>query len=606
MKETDYIIFGARDWDNDWITQHRLVKSLSNNGHRVLFIENTGIRSAKFSDFPRIFQRIKNWYASSAGFRKLEKNISIFSPIIIPFPYSKIAKNINSLFFNRILRYWINKNRFSNIVYITFLATPLVNDFIEDSNSILKIYYSSDNHETASKNKNFLSLELNIVETSNLVFTTSQKLYEKFQDYNKDIYKIPAGVELDKFQITKNYSVPNDLKDIPKPIVGFAGGLNDKIDIDLLLKTTKRLNNYSFVIIGEVNNEIEQKLSLISNIYILGKKKHENLSKYIQSFDCGIMPYKVNEFTDSVYPSKLNEYLAMGKPVVSSNIYEMSYFNKENQNIVDIAIDENDFSNLIQNNIENDNIEKLKKRNLIASNNSWELRYAKISNYIYELIKIKKNENINWEKNFINEYKKLRKKASRYFLILSSLFFIFFISPLPYYVGETLVINDTPNKSDVIIGLSGYGQAAYINNSYQQRALDVYYYYNKRMGEKIILSGRRQLVEEFDLMKALLVSLGIPEKNIVLLKKPSSSTMENLENIVELMNKYDLKSANIISGSYHQKRVKMILNKIGNDKKFNLLAETNNQSESTWFFGYSKLKVIVYEFFSIIYNWSKF
>ena len=58
----------------------------------------------------------------------------------------------------------------------------------------------------------------------------------------------------------------------------------------------------------------------------------------------------------------------------------MSYFNKENESIVDIAVDENDFSNLIKDNIENDSIEKSKKRNLIATNNSWELRYAKISN----------------------------------------------------------------------------------------------------------------------------------------------------------------------------------------------------------------------------------
>ena len=52
MKSFDIIIFGARDWSSNWITQHRLAKSLSENNHRVLFVENTGIRSAKIRDFP--------------------------------------------------------------------------------------------------------------------------------------------------------------------------------------------------------------------------------------------------------------------------------------------------------------------------------------------------------------------------------------------------------------------------------------------------------------------------------------------------------------------------------------------------------------------------
>ena len=68
MKDIDFVIFGARDWTNDWITQHRLAKSLSEKGHRVLFIENTGIRSLKLKDFPRVVERIKNWFSSTRGF----------------------------------------------------------------------------------------------------------------------------------------------------------------------------------------------------------------------------------------------------------------------------------------------------------------------------------------------------------------------------------------------------------------------------------------------------------------------------------------------------------------------------------------------------------
>ena len=177
---------------------------------------------------------------------------------------------------------------------------------------------------------------------------------------------------------------------------------------------------------------------------------------------------------------------------------------------------------------------------------------------------------------------------------------------MPYYIGQKLIINDEPKKSDVIIGLSGYGQQSYINNSYQQRALDVFYYYNNKMGKKIILSGRKQLVEEFDLMKALLISMGVPDKNIIVLNKPSSSTLENIRNLQELMDENDLNSANVITGSYHQKRLRIILDKVSENKVFHLVPETNINRDKIWFFEFSKLKVIIYETLSIIYNFLKF
>ena len=88
MNKFDIIIFGARDWSNNWITQHRLAKTLSEKNHRVLFIENTGIRTAQIRDLPRILQRLKNWKKSIGGFRKISENLTVFSPLVLPFPYN--------------------------------------------------------------------------------------------------------------------------------------------------------------------------------------------------------------------------------------------------------------------------------------------------------------------------------------------------------------------------------------------------------------------------------------------------------------------------------------------------------------------------------------
>jgi glycosyltransferase involved in cell wall biosynthesis/uncharacterized SAM-binding protein YcdF (DUF218 family) len=549
---------------------------------------------------------MKNWFTSIRGFTKINDNLTIFSPIIIPLPYSKIANSINSFFFNRILKKWVDRNNFNNITYISFLATPLLNQFIDSTNYQLKIYYPSDNHEIASLNKNFLIHENAMASTSDAVFATSQKLLEKFKYTNKNLHKIPAGVELDKFNLLKDDIVPDDLKKISKPIIGFVGGINFKIDIDILLDCASKLNNYSFVMIGNADSDLKEKLSLKKNIFFLGQIKHTDLYQYIQNFHCGIIPYKVNEFTNSVYPSKLNEFFAMGKPVVSTNLYEIDLFNKDNNHIVDIAKDSNDFSSLIKSNVEANDLKKLEQRKLIAKKNSWEERYFQITKIIEKLKEEKKIISIDWERNFLVEMQKIKKRIFKYSIIIATILFVMFISPIPYYVGKNLTINDTATNSDVIVGLSGYGQAVYINNSYQQRALDVYHYYSKGLSNKIILSGRKQLIEEFTLMKAILLSLGVPEKDIYILKKPSNSSYQNLVNLNEKMEQNNFNSANIITAPYHQLRVKMILNKISKNKKFNIINISNNERNKKWFFNYSKIKVIAYEYSSIIYNMLKF
>ena len=91
IKNKDIIIIGSIDWKTNWQTQHRLINSLVKQNNRVLFIENTGIRSAKISDISRIKDRISNWLKSAKGFKEVKKNLFVFSPILFPFPFNKVC-----------------------------------------------------------------------------------------------------------------------------------------------------------------------------------------------------------------------------------------------------------------------------------------------------------------------------------------------------------------------------------------------------------------------------------------------------------------------------------------------------------------------------------
>ena len=132
MKSKDIIIFAAIDWDTQWQWQQELAIHLAKK-NRVIFIENTGVRSPKITDGKRIFNRIKKFfYKSNNGFKKINENLIIFSPIFIPFPFNKFSQIINKNFINSYLTSWINLNKFRSDYIFSFLPTPLIDIISED------------------------------------------------------------------------------------------------------------------------------------------------------------------------------------------------------------------------------------------------------------------------------------------------------------------------------------------------------------------------------------------------------------------------------------------------------------------------------------------
>ena len=104
ISNRNIIIFSSIDWSAQWQIHHHLAKSFTDSGNRVLFVENTGVRTLRLNDFDRILSRIKNRAKSTHGFSEADENLYIYSPGFLPFPYSKIANLIKSFFIVRALR----------------------------------------------------------------------------------------------------------------------------------------------------------------------------------------------------------------------------------------------------------------------------------------------------------------------------------------------------------------------------------------------------------------------------------------------------------------------------------------------------------------------
>src|SRR6266404_4463458 len=94
------------DWDFNWQGHQEVMSTLAAQGNRVLYVENTGVRAARLSDLPRLRSRLRNWWKSTKGFHQERPNLYVYSPLVLPFPHSRLARWVNRTLLVRNLRQW--------------------------------------------------------------------------------------------------------------------------------------------------------------------------------------------------------------------------------------------------------------------------------------------------------------------------------------------------------------------------------------------------------------------------------------------------------------------------------------------------------------------
>ena len=165
--------------------------------------------------------------------------------------------------------------------------------------------------------------------SADIILATSDALLKEAQDIRPDALLVPNGVFIEDFK-TEGDFCPEDMTGIVshgKPIIGYYGLLGEwRMDYDLINYLCRECGDLNFVFIGPSYDESSKRLKPAENLFLLGPKKYEELRDYLKQFDVAIIPYKVNRVTNSVFPVKLCEYMAGGKPVVTTNMQECKKF----------------------------------------------------------------------------------------------------------------------------------------------------------------------------------------------------------------------------------------------------------------------------------------
>lgn len=608
LKNENIICISSIDWDFIWQGHQEIMATLAKGNNRILFIENTGVRMPGIRDFSRIKKRFQNWFRGIKGIRKEMENLYVFSPLVLPFPYFRIARWINRHLVLSILNKWIRAVNFNAPIIWTFLPTPLSKDIINNINNKLVIYYCIDSFSASSVSaKKIKRSEIGLLQGADLVFVTSKALQAYCLKYNPRVHYFPFAVNFKEFENIRKQQIPlpDDLKNIKPPIVGYIGGVHRWVDQGLVRDIATERRERSFVFIGPIQTDVSL-LSGLPNIYFLGNKNHNELPCYIKHLDVCIIPYLMTEYTENVYPTKLNEYLAMGKPVISAALPEIIRFNEDNSNIVYVAKDSEDFIRFIEIAMAENTDYLAQRRIAVASKNSWPSRIEQMSLLINDRISLKNIDvDARWRENLAFFYRVARKRILRFTAVIFAVYLLLFQTPLIWFVAYPLKIIDVPRKADAIVVFGGgVGETGSPGNSTIERARYASQLYNNGYAQKVIFStGYTYIYNDAENMRLVALSVGVSDNDIILEEK-ANSAYENVIFSKSILEKHRWDSILLVSSPYNMRRLSLMFNKhCKNIKVFYLPVARSKFYDRKYGRRSEQMKAILHEYASILYYW---
>jgi glycosyltransferase involved in cell wall biosynthesis len=273
---------------------------------------------------------------------------------------------------------------------VAWYYTPMMLTFSRHITPDLTVYDAMDE---LSKFKfapeHLLSFEQELIDRADIVFTGGSSLYEAKKDRHSNVHCFPSSVDRCHFAKARARQFdPADQEDLPKPRLGFYGVIDERFDTELLAKVAEMRPDWSFVMVGPVVKIAEEDLPRRPNIHYLGSKTYEQLPSYLSGWDVALMPFAMNESTQFISPTKTPEYLAGGKPVVSTPVKDVVRHYGKLQG-VKIASTAEEFVAACDEALElshNPESGWLAEADLMLSASSWDTTQARMAGLVHDLL----------------------------------------------------------------------------------------------------------------------------------------------------------------------------------------------------------------------------
>ncbi|SMC95968.1 glycosyltransferase [Pedobacter africanus] len=381
IKGRDIIVVGQQPWDTEIGSNCKNIALEFSKDNRVLYINSPLDRITLYrsKNDPKTQKRLEIIKGKQEGLIQIEQQLWNYYPDCMVESINWIGSTRIFDFFNRLNNVKLAKSIAKAISELNFKDFILFNDneifkgfYLNDFlKPAVSIYYSRDYMVAVDYwKKHGEKLEPQLIAKNDICVANSTFLAQYCQKYNPNSYYVGQGCELDIFFPEKAKDLPADLSGLKRPLIGYVGALQSiRLDIELIEYIAFARPEWTIVLVGPENEVFKNSgLHQLGNVIFTGAKAVAELPDYINAFDVCINPQLVNEVTIGNYPRKIDEYLAIGKPVVATNTKAMETF----KDFVYLAASKDDYVTLIEKALKDDSEQEQHKRREFALGHTWE------------------------------------------------------------------------------------------------------------------------------------------------------------------------------------------------------------------------------------------
>ena len=376
--EGENIVAFAKDWGDDPTSPNHVMRGLARR-NRVLWLNSISTRAPQLgssSDMGKLVRKLRD---SLKGPVEVEPNLFVYTPIVLPFPHLRVAAAINRGILRLTLAVLRRRLKMDRYQLWTFIPTAL--PYMGMPGEDLAVYYCTDawSSFTQVDGERIGPMEWEMCRRADVVFATAQPLLDRRLEYNSETHLALHGVDHQHFAkaLDEETTIPDDLADCPRPIVGFFGLIHDWIDISLFAHVAEQHPDWTVAVIGKASVDISS-LERLPNVKLLGRRPYEELPRYCKAFSVGVMPFALNELTTNVNPIKMREYLSGGLPVVSTDLPEVENYSEW----VRVARSPDDFLRACEEAIAADDPVMRQRRSDAMANETWDAKVAELGGFV--------------------------------------------------------------------------------------------------------------------------------------------------------------------------------------------------------------------------------
>lgn len=326
IKGATILYMSATDWTYAWHGPQELALRMARAGNRVVYVEPLGWRRPRLFDAGRIAGRVRRALSRSARTPAAapDPNLRIVSPLLIPGARSRAGTAVNRRLLLRQIVSHLGDRGDGPLVLWQYTPTRLAADLVGAFGEDLALYHCTQGHaHRPFAPPDTALVERELMERSAMVVVDGIRLFEERAPLHPHVYRVPSGVNPGSHL---DAELPDWMRALPRPVLGYMGSVDHRLDIDLLMETAMAFPQGSLVVVGPVTDVNVSALGALPNVHLTGHVPVDEVPGALTGFDVGLMPYADQPMTPYTYPAKLHQYLAAGLPIASTPLPDLADF----------------------------------------------------------------------------------------------------------------------------------------------------------------------------------------------------------------------------------------------------------------------------------------